>query len=178
MWQNNHATLQGATIFYYNEQEVVHPTTKTKQRTNQLGFAIFCRPSNQGFFCPSFWDDLERDRSNRSLKRTAPQAKKASATLAHRPPKVFSFKRTSRVFQRKISAKGHFILYHPRLYKINIPRAEDAAVGLGAIEIPSFVNNTRTVDTMPTYTGSLDASNRTVPSQSRRKNRESSETKK
>jgi hypothetical protein len=93
MWQNNHATLQGATIFY-NKKYV--RTTKSKATANkQIRFYYVWSagkpaptiPSDQGFY-QSLWDNL--DRNNRTLKRTpAPQAKKASAATPPATKKAY-----------------------------------------------------------------------------------------
>jgi hypothetical protein len=85
MWQNNHATLQGATIFY-NKNYV--RTTKTKATANKpirfyyvlsAGKPAPTVPSDQGIY-QSLWDDLDKSNRRSHLKGTAPQAKKASAT--------------------------------------------------------------------------------------------------
>ena len=79
VWQNNHAILQGTTIFF-NKKKVQISKTKATKKTISFYYALSAGkpaptvPSDQGFY-QSLWDDP--DRSNRSLKRTAPQAKKA-----------------------------------------------------------------------------------------------------
>jgi hypothetical protein len=84
LWQNNHATLEGQTIFY-NVRKI--RTSKTLARANKkIRFYYVLGddksaptiPSDQAFN-QSLWDAL--DRSNRPLKR----ANKASAT--QQPPK-------------------------------------------------------------------------------------------
>jgi hypothetical protein len=80
VWQNDHATLQGWTVFY-NKKKI--RTSKTIARANK-NIRFYCvlgagkpaptAPSDQGSF-RSLWDAL--DRSNRPLKR----ANKAAVTL-------------------------------------------------------------------------------------------------
>jgi hypothetical protein len=64
MWQNNHATLQGETIFYNKKSE---PPRQKQQPTKPAPTVS----SDQGFY-QSLWDDLD--------KQKAPQAKKVSTT--------------------------------------------------------------------------------------------------
>jgi hypothetical protein len=80
VWQNDHATLQGRTIFY-NKKKI--RTSKTIARANKTirfyyvlgaGKPAPTVPRDQGFY-QSLWDAL--DRSNRRLKR----ANKATVTL-------------------------------------------------------------------------------------------------
>jgi hypothetical protein len=76
MWQKNHATLHhgGETIFY-NKKNV--QTSKSKAANKAISFYYVMLagmpppsiPSDQAFY-QSLWDDPER--SNYSLKRTAP----------------------------------------------------------------------------------------------------------
>jgi hypothetical protein len=81
MWQNNHASLQGARIFY-NKKNV--RTSKSKATNKVITFYYVMSanspaptvPSDQGFY-QSLWDDPAR--SNRQLKRMAPQAKPSSS---------------------------------------------------------------------------------------------------
>jgi hypothetical protein len=90
VWQNNHATLQDRTVFY-NKKKI--RTSKTIARVNKnirfyyvlgAGKPAPTVPSDQGFY-KSLWDDL--DRSNRSLKQTAPsQANKAPSARRTHPP--------------------------------------------------------------------------------------------
>jgi hypothetical protein len=85
VWQNNHATLQGLTVFY-NKKKI--QTSKTIARANHYvlgaGKPASTVPSNQGFYL-SLWDDL--DRSNRSLKQLAPsQANKPPSARRTQPP--------------------------------------------------------------------------------------------
>jgi hypothetical protein len=90
MWQDNHAILHGPTTVFYNKKYVL--TSKTKATTAApirfyyvmgAGKPAPTDPSNQGFY-QSLWDDL--DRSNHSLKQTAPsQANKASARRTEPP---------------------------------------------------------------------------------------------
>jgi hypothetical protein len=78
MWQNNRAILQGATILY-NKKNV--RTSKSKATNKVITFYYVMSagnnqppptvPSGQGFY-QALWD--AEDRSNRSLKRSAPQA--------------------------------------------------------------------------------------------------------
>jgi hypothetical protein len=89
MWQNNHAILQGTTIFF-NKKRIQILKTKATKKYISFYYALSASkltptvPSDQGFY-QSLWDDP--DRSNRSLKRTAPQAKK-SAILFSAPPEA------------------------------------------------------------------------------------------
>jgi hypothetical protein len=84
VWQNNHAILQGTTIVY-NKKKVQICKTKATKKTISFYYALSAGksvptvPSNQAFY-QSLWDDP--DRSNRSLKRTAPQAKKSSTLFS------------------------------------------------------------------------------------------------
>jgi hypothetical protein len=80
VWQYDHATLQGWTVFY-NKKKI--RTSKTIARANKnirfyyvlgAGKPAPTVPSDQGFY-QSLWDAL--DRSNRPLKR----ANKAAVTL-------------------------------------------------------------------------------------------------
>jgi hypothetical protein len=90
VWQNNHATLHGRTVFY-NKKKI--RTSKTIARANKnIRFYYVVGadkpapivPSDLGFY-QSLWDDL--DRSTRSLKRTAPsQANKAPSVGRTQPP--------------------------------------------------------------------------------------------
>jgi hypothetical protein len=94
-------------------------TTKTKKVTaNKLSRFYYILPaekpaptipSSQGFYQP-LWDDL--DRSNRSLKQTAPQeAKKASET----PPPTMKAKASSiRPISQPETTSNHPLLPSPR----------------------------------------------------------------
>jgi hypothetical protein len=84
MWQNNCATLLCKTIFYNKKNVQILKNKVTKKPISfyhVLGADNKPAPtvlSDQGFYQP-LWDDLER--SNRSLKRTAPSlASKVSPT--------------------------------------------------------------------------------------------------
>jgi hypothetical protein len=82
LWQNNHAILQGMTI-YYNKKNVQISKTKDAKKPISCYYVLGAGkpaptvPSVQGFF-QSLWDN--QDRSNGSLKRTAP------ASAARTPP--------------------------------------------------------------------------------------------
>ena len=83
-WQNNHASLQGRTVFH-NRKKIQISKNKVAYKHIRFYYILGAGkpaptvPSNQGFY-QSLWDDL--DRSNRSLKRKAPsQVNKASAIL-------------------------------------------------------------------------------------------------
>jgi hypothetical protein len=78
LWQNDHAILKGTTIILHNKKNV--RTCKNKAAIKVIRFyyvmsaASFSAPnvpSDKGFY-QLLWDDP--DRSNRSLKRTAPPA--------------------------------------------------------------------------------------------------------
>jgi hypothetical protein len=87
-WQNNHATIQGTTIFY-NKKTVRTYKSKTTKKSISFYYVLSANkpppsvPSDQGFY-QSLWDDP--DRSNSSLKRkankraTSPPTKKAKAS--------------------------------------------------------------------------------------------------
>jgi hypothetical protein len=88
-WQNNHVTLQGETIFY-NKKNI--QTTKSKVIASKpirfyyvlsAGKPPPSVPSGQGFY-QSLWD--HPDRSNRSLKRTAPPAPVTNKKEESPPP--------------------------------------------------------------------------------------------
>jgi len=84
IWQNNHAILEGKTIFFNKKKIQISQTKATKKNIrfyyvlSHGNKSIPTVPSDQGFY-QSLWD--EPDRSNRSLKR---QAKK-SGTLSSPP---------------------------------------------------------------------------------------------
>jgi hypothetical protein len=87
LWQNDHAILEGTTIVY-NKKQV--RTSKTKATTyknirfyyvSTAGKPPPTVPSDSVFY-QSLWDDP--DRSNRSLKRTVPQAKKSKMSYVAR----------------------------------------------------------------------------------------------
>jgi hypothetical protein len=89
LWQNDHAILKGRTIILHNKKNV--RTCKNKATIKVIRFyyvmsaASFSAPnvpSDKGFY-QSLWDDP--DRSNRSLKRTAPPAP-ASKNKVDTPP--------------------------------------------------------------------------------------------
>jgi hypothetical protein len=128
MRQNNHATLQGATIFY-NENYV--RTTKTKATAIKpirfyyvlsAGKPAPTIPSNQGFY-QLLWDD-DLDRSNCTLKGTAPQAKKASAT----PPPTKKAKASSTRPILSETTTSNRTLSPPPSEPFDIPCTDDAAV--------------------------------------------------
>jgi hypothetical protein len=84
LWQNNHAILQGMTI-YYNKKNVQSSKTKDAKKTISVYYVLGAGkpaptvPSDQGFY-QSMWDN--QDRSNRSLKQLAP----AQTRNATQPP--------------------------------------------------------------------------------------------
>jgi hypothetical protein len=75
-WQNNHATLQGISIFY-NKKKVLISKDKAKNKHTSFYYALSPSnlaptvPSDTAFY-QSIWDDPAR--STRLLKRKAPQA--------------------------------------------------------------------------------------------------------
>ena len=81
-WQNNHASLHGRTVFH-NKKKI--KILKNKVANKHIRFYYIMSagkpaptvPSEQSFY-QSLWED--EDRSNRSLKRTAPKASGASTT--------------------------------------------------------------------------------------------------
>jgi hypothetical protein len=82
MWQSNHATLQGRTIYFNKKNVRISKSNKAVSFYYVLSSSSKPTPtvpSNQGFY-QSLWD--HSDRSNRSLKRTAPLAKKVSTPQA------------------------------------------------------------------------------------------------
>jgi hypothetical protein len=86
-WQNNHAIIHRRTLFYNKKYVRTSKTQATITKPIRLYYVMGAGklaptvPSDQGFY-QSLWNAL--DRSNRSLKRTAPsQANKASA---NQPP--------------------------------------------------------------------------------------------
>jgi hypothetical protein len=87
--QNNRATLHGVTIFY-NKKNV--RTSKSKATNKAISFCYVMSawmpppsvPSDQSFY-QLLWDNP--DRSNRSLKRTAPPAPARKNKVATPPTK-------------------------------------------------------------------------------------------
>jgi hypothetical protein len=85
-WQNNHAILHGCTVFYNKKCVQTSKTKPTITKPIRFYYVVMGadKPaptvlSDQGFY-QLLWDAI--DRSNCSLKRTAPlKANKASATL-------------------------------------------------------------------------------------------------
>jgi hypothetical protein len=94
-WQNNHATLQGQTI-YYNKKHIRTLKTATANKPIRFYYVLSTGkpapnvPSNQGFW-QALWD--AEDRSNRSLKRTAPQG--AATTKPSSTPPTKKAKQSS-----------------------------------------------------------------------------------
>jgi hypothetical protein len=88
LWQNNQATQQGRTLFYNNRRIRISKAKVTKKiirfyyvlGPEKPAPAV---PSDQDFY-QSLWDD--RERSNRSLKRTAPSAKAQPPTKKAKSP--------------------------------------------------------------------------------------------
>ena len=88
MWQNNHSTQEGRMLFYNNRRIRISKTKVTKKIIRfyyvlGAGKPAPTIPSDQDFY-QSLWDD--RERSNRSLKRTAPSARTQPPTKKAKSP--------------------------------------------------------------------------------------------